>query len=344
LTGGPAAATLGADSVPTVAVIPRGRRIRWDAATAVLVCLGLLASVPTAARQLGVRGIAGPADVREVLRTGDLVLSVVQVLPADGLEGASLRLFEGGRTREVALDGTLTGRLARGVSRVWWLPEVRRAVLHLDADHDGAGLLVVDAAADAVVDAVIGRDLTPSPSGRYWAMEEHAVRRTAVWPHNETVYAVYDAAEATAPLARACPSADDRCRGEVLFLPDRLARCRAIARDRGGSCLTPGREPGHTRRSPFAWLSQNEVAWVDVDRARQDATLVLATLRPDAPTSVLAVPLARDRVIEDVPFPPVREDWRIDRITRDGDPSRLWLHFRTHLPQAPLQRLGIRLN
>ena len=137
-----------------------------------------------------------------------------------------MRLSEGGRTRDVALDGTLTGRLARGVARVWWLPEARRAVLHLDPDHDAAGLLVVDAAADAVVDAVIARDLTPSPSGRYWAMEEHAIRRTAIWPHNETVYAVYDAAVSTAQLARACPSADDRCRGEVLFLPDRLALCR----------------------------------------------------------------------------------------------------------------------
>jgi hypothetical protein len=300
--------------------------------------------VPSSARQLGVRGMAGPSDVREVLRTGDIVLSLVQVFPADGLEGASLRLSEGGRTRDVALDGTLTGRLARGVARAWWLPEVRRAVLLLDPDHDAAGLLVVDAAADAVVDAVIARDLTPSPSGRYWAMEEHAVRRTAVWPHNETVYAVYDAAVSTAQLARACPSADDRCRGEVLFLPDRLARCRTIARERGGSCLTPAREPGHTRRSPFAWLSPTEVAWVDVDLARQDATLVVATLRPDGPTWVHAVPLTRDRVLEDVDFPPVREDWRIDRITRDDDPSRLWLHFRNHLPQAPLQRLGIRLN
>ena len=80
------------------------------------------------------------------------------------------------------------------------------------------------------------------------------------------------------PTRDACPTADDRCRGQVLFLPDRLALCREIAAERGGSCLTPVAQPRHVRRSPFVWLSATELAWVDVDVARQDSTLVVATL------------------------------------------------------------------
>ena len=69
-----------------------------------------------------------------------------------------------------------------------------------------------------VVDAVTGHDLVSSPDGRFWAFEEHAVRTVAVWPHTETVYAVYDAAATPAANARACPSADDRCRGQAWML------------------------------------------------------------------------------------------------------------------------------
>lgn len=316
---------------------------RWDVAATSLACL-LLVGTPAARAQQGVRERAGAPTYRELLRAGDVRLAYVQTAPSDGLVGASLRLTEGGRTRDIALDGTLTGRLARGIGRVWWLPAARRAVLHVDPAHDAAGLLVVDAASDRVVDAVIGRDLTPSPSGRHWAFEEDAPRRAADWPNTETVYALYDAATGAEALARACPTADDRCRGEVVFLPDRLSLCRARARERSGSCLVPGRLPRHARRSPFTWLSATEVAWVDVDLVRQDATLVIATLVADGPPRVTAVPLERANVVEDVDFPPVRESWRIDRITRDDDPSRVWLHFRTRVPQAPQQRLGIRLS
>jgi hypothetical protein len=315
----------------------------WDAAAILLACL-LGVAGPAASAQLGVRERGGAPAFRELLRAGDVVLAYVQPSPADGLEGAALRVTERGRTRDIALEGSLTARLARGVGRVWWLPEARRAVLHVDPYHDAAGLLVVDASADRVVDAVIGRDLTPSPTGRHWVFEEDAPRRNADWPNTETVYAIYDAATGAEALSRACPTADDRCRGEVVFLPDRLSLCRERARELGGSCLVPGRLPRHARRSPFAWLSASEVAWVDVDLTREQATLVLATIRDDAPALVRTVPLDREHVIEDVEFPPVRESWRIDRITRDDDRSRVWVHFRTRVPQAPLQRLGIRLS
>jgi hypothetical protein len=98
------------------------------------------------------------------------------------------------------------------------------------------------------------------------------------------------------------------------------------------------------RRSPFVWLSATEVAWVDVDLVRQDSTLVVATMRDGQPAAVRSVRLERARVVEDVEFPAAREAWTIDRITRDEDPSRVWLHFRTRVPQAPLQRLGVRLS
>jgi hypothetical protein len=215
-------------------------------------------------------------------------------------------------------------------------------LLHLDPEHDASGLLVIDVAAGSVVDAVTAHDLVASPDGRFWAFEEHAVRTVAVWPHTEMVYAVYDAAAPPAANARTCPTADDRCRGQALFLPDRLALCRSIAAERGGSCLTPGREPRHVRRSPFVWLSATELAWVDVDVARREGTLVVATLGGTS-AQVRAVPLERARVIEDVDFPSAHEAWTIDGISRDADASRVWLHFRSPLPQAPYGRLGIRV-
>jgi hypothetical protein len=268
----------------------------------------------------------------------------VQEGPAFGLERAALRVQEGGRTRDIALDGTRTGARARAIASARYLPEVRRILLHLDPEHDAAGLLVVDLQKDAVVDAVTGRDLTPSPDGRFWIFEEHASRTVSQWPHTETVYAVYDAAAPPEANARPCPTHDDRCRGQALFLPDRLARCHAIAKERGGSCLTPGRQPTHARRSPFVWLSATEVAWVDADRERQVATMVVATMTGGLPARVRAVVLEPESTVDAVGVPPVREAWMVDRITRDGDGSRFWLHFRTRVPQAPLQRVGVRLS
>jgi hypothetical protein len=284
-------------------------------------------------------------EVRELFRAPGLVLS--QVHPTTnqrGLIGAVLRVQRADGIHDVALDGTGTGRRARAIGAVRVLADAHRAILHVDPQHETSGLIVVDLDGPAVLDAVVGRDLTPSPDGRFWAFEEHASRTLSHWPHTETVYAVYDAAAAPAANARPCPTSDDRCRGQVLFLPDRLAVCHEIARARGGSCLTPGRQPRHGRRSPFVWLSATELAWVDVDRDRQRGTLVIASLHDARPADVRAVPLERARVIEDVDFPPAREAWTIERITRDEDPSRVWLHFRTRVPQAPLQRLGVRLT
>lgn len=321
-------------------VTPGSRRaLQWDALLRALVCLAALAGP-----LVGLGAAQAPMDARELLRQEGLVLTLVRPPVARGLAGSVLRIDRAGTVREVALDGTGTGRRARGISEVRLLPGGRRAVLHLDRSFDASGLIVVDLEAAAVVDAAVGRDLTPSPDGRFWAFEEHASRTLARWPHTETVYAVYDAGAPPGGNTRPCPTSDDRCRGQVLFLPDRLALCHEIARERTGSCLVADRQPRHSRRSPFVWLSATEVAWVDVDLVRQDSTLVVATMGEGQPARVRAVVLDRTKVIEDVEFPPAREAWTIERITRDEDPSRLWLHFRTRVPQAPLQRLGVRLS
>ncbi|MCC6163947.1 MAG: hypothetical protein IT182_11430 [Acidobacteria bacterium] len=281
--------------------------------------------------------------VEPLLGQADLALWRVQPAQAEGLVDSRLRVEQAGRTTEIPLDGSITARRARAIGAVRLLPSTGRVLLHLDPHHDASGLLVVDLVAGAVVDAVTARDLVPSPDGRYWAFEEHAVRSQEQWPHTETVYAVYDAAASPEANARPCPTADDRCRGEVLFLPDRLALCRQVAVARGGSCLTADRPPRHARRSPFVWLSSRELAWVDVDLVAQEATLVLATMHPGAPATIRAVRLERSRVIEDVDVPPVREAWTIETITRDDDASRVWLQFRNPLPQAPGRRLGVRI-
>jgi hypothetical protein len=326
-------------------LLSSGRRtLRWDGLVAVLVCVVAFPAAAVTGKAQNRADIArGTPEVRWGIRAGDVVLSYVQPTPAAGLDRAALRVTEGGRTRDIALDGTRTGGRARAVGSIRYLAESRRVVLHLDAEQDASGLLVVDLATDAVIDAVTAHDLTPSPDARYWAFEEHASHTQAEWPNTETVYAVYDAAAPPAANARPCPTSDERCRGQVVFLPDRLTRCHAIARERGGSCLEPGRRPGHVRRSPFVWLGPNEVAWVDVDLQRQLATLVLATLNGGGPADVRAVPLERATVLEDVEFPSAREAWRIDGITRDDNRSRVWLHFRSPLPQAPQGRLGIRV-
>lgn len=325
--------------------LPRRRALLWDALVQALVCVLAGPCLTAAAVSQFASGLMpGEPQVRHGVRIGDVVLAHVQPTSAVGLQGAALRVTEGGRTRDIALDGTSTGARARGLDDIRYLPEYRRVVLHVDAHHDRSGLLIVDLATDAVIDAVIGRAFTMSPDGRYWAFEEYASLTQDQWPHTETVYAVYDAAAPPEQNARPCPTSDERCRGQVLFLPDRLARCHAIALERIGPCFQPGRQPGHQRRSPFVWLGRQEVAWIDVDRDRQSSTLVLATLFGGMPADIRAVPLERDRVIEDVDFPPAREPWTIERITRDADPSRVWLHFRTRIPQAPRQRLGVRLS
>ena len=314
----------------------------WDAFGVALVWLASLAGAAGAQTVDAPRPAQSVHSARELLRQDGLVLSLVQPSTATGLDGGVLRIHQAGRQTDVALDGTTTARRARRVGSARYLPGVGRVLLHLDPDHDASGLLVIDVATGSVVDAVTAHDLVASPDGRFWAFEEHALRTVAVWPHTETVYAVYDAAASPASNARRCPSADDRCKGATLFLPDRLAVCRSIAAERGGSCLTPGREPRHVRRSPFVWLSATEVAWVDVDVARQESTLVVASLGGN-PAEVRAVTLERPNVIEDVDFPSAREAWTIDGISRDTDRSRVWLHFRSPLPQAPHGRLGIRV-
>lgn len=275
-----------------------------------------------------------------LLQEAGWTLTLVQPTAPSGLIGSRLQVRRGSRTQDVPLDTTLTGRLARDVGIVRLHAATGRASLHTDPHADPSGLIVVDLATSRVVDAVIGRRLTPSPDGRFWAFEEDAPRSTSVWPHTETVYAVFDVTADTGTSTRPCPTNDDRCRGQVLFLPDRLAICREIAARREGSCLTPFQEPGHVRRSPFVWLSPTELAFVDVDRDRATATLVLANERAGA-LQVQAVPLERERIVDGLPFPDVREDWVIDTISRDDHPSRVWLHFRTRLPQAPSGLLGV---
>ena len=136
-------------------------------------------------------GAAVPAvQMRELLREGSLALVLVQPLPGDGLLGSHLRAIRSGVTTDIPLDGTVTGRRARAIGAVRLLAGGRRVVLHLDPEQEASGLLVVDLAAGAVIDAITGHDLVASPDGRFWAFEEHAIRTVAVWPHTEMVYAV----------------------------------------------------------------------------------------------------------------------------------------------------------
>ena len=342
LTRWSGAATLGAVSVHVQSPHPRRRSLcRWDASRGVLVgLLGLWtwSPAPSAGQP------APPVQARLLLRDGAIALRLVQPTTAAGLGGARLRVEAPTGSREVPLDVAPTARRARAVGATYLLADRARALLHLDPAHDRQGLLVVDLASGHVVDAVTARDLSPSPDRRYWLFEEYADLLVDQWPNTETVVAVYDAAAPPSANARACPTSDDRCRGQVLYLPDRLAVCRAIAVERGGSCLTAGRQPRHVRRSPFVWLSAREAAWVDVDRDRELATLVMVTLRDGGAPVVRAVPLDRDHVVEQVEFPSPREGWTVEGIERDDDPSRVWLRFRSRLPQAPQRRLGIRLS
>ena len=129
---------------------------------------------------------------------------------------------DGGANQFGNPPGSATARRARAVGHVRLLAGNRRAVLHLDPDHDASGLLVVDLEAGTVLDAVTAHDLVASPDGRFWAFEEHAVRTIAVWPHTETVYAVYDAAappSAQPPAESAFPAGaardDDQVQASV---------------------------------------------------------------------------------------------------------------------------------
>lgn len=271
-----------------------------------------------------------------------VVLTLLQRVRGEGLVGSVLRVARHGIVRDVPLDTTGTGRRARAVGAAHLLPGQQRAVLHVDPHHDRSGLLVVDLDAGVVVDAVTGRAFHASPDARFWAFEEHAPAHVTLWPHTETVYAVYDATASAAANARPCPTADERCRGTVIYLLDRLTLCHEVATRRAGSCLTPHRRPQHVRRSPFVWVSPTELTFVDADRERQTSALVLATIAP-AGVVVQVVPLSHDRVIDGVDFPDAAETWTVDHISRDADPSRLWLHFRSRLPQAPSGRLGVRL-
>lgn len=286
---------------------------------------------------------AQDVESRPFWRDAATVLTLRQPVGATGLTGSVLRIERRGRLHDVPLDGTATGRRARQVDAVYPLPG-GRVVLHVDRLHQPSGLIVIDLEAGRVVDAVVGRDLTPSADRRFWLFEEHAIPFVDVWPNTETVYALYDAAAPEGSQTRACGAADDRCRGLVLHLPDRQALCQAIATQRAGTCFEPGREPRHARRSPFVWLSAAEAAWVDVDRARETATLVVASIDVAGHARTRAVPIERERTVGGEPVPPVREAWSIDRITRDADPSRLWLHFRTRVAQVPSQRLAVRLE
>lgn len=315
-------------------------QVRRSAVIPWLVLVALL----TGAASHAMSRTAQDTASRRLWQDGAVTLSIRQAPLESGLIGSRLRIERSGVVREVPLDGTATGRRARQVDAAYVLPGGRRAVLHVDRVHDPGGLIVVDLENATVVDALIGRELTMSPDGRFWMFEEYATPHLDVWPHTETVYALYDAAAPAEANRRLCAAQDDRCRGQVVFLPDRLEICQAIAVERAGVCTDPGREPRHARRSPFVWLSSREVAWVDVDRARQAATMVVATIGGDGRARVQAVPIDHEHVIDAEEVPSVRETWTIERITRDADVSRVWLHFRNRMPQVPAQRLGVRLQ
>jgi len=91
-----------------------------------------LAPAAAGAHATAQRGSARSAPGR-VLSSGDgLTLTLIRAPRRDGLTGSVLRIVRHGRSADVVLDGSRTGRRARDVASAHVLPGRRRAVLLLD--------------------------------------------------------------------------------------------------------------------------------------------------------------------------------------------------------------------
>ncbi len=262
---------------------------------------------------------------------------------ADGLRHGVLTASTAGRTVRVPLDGTPTGRRARGVDRIRLHAPSQRLLVLTDQAQDAPGLIVVDLAMERVVVAAVGRHMAVSPDARFVAFEQYFTRRDTPWPWNETVYAVLDVTQPVEPAPGACPYDDDRCRGIAIHLPPRADVCAAY-REMSGSatCLQPGREPQHERRSPFVWLDRHTVAFVSVDHARAEAVGVTAAFDVAGAPVIALHPCDPTPDRRGARCPPTRAAWQVDHLRRDDDDGQLWVHFRDRLPEVPGGWLALR--
>lgn len=275
--------------------------------------------------------------VREMPTVGGWQITIISRNGAPGLTGATLQAVRGQRRIEVPLDGTPTGRTARGVDDVRLHEASGRLLVLTDQAYDAPGMILVDLPSARVVDAVTGRGMVLSPDARLVAFEEFYSRLDAPWPWNETVYAVYDVAARPEDMRRACPYQDDRCRGHLVYLPSRQEVCAARLEHTGdASCLEPGREPQHQRRSPFVWTDMQTLAFVTVDLVRERSSLVLASFgAPGSPPRVETFRCDPAAANPQGSCPPARTSWHADLIKRDDDGRRVWVHFRDRLPERP---------
>ncbi len=274
-------------------------------------------------------------------------LAITAETASSGLDGARVEASSGSGTVQVPLGGVPVWRMARAVSAMYVHAPSDRLVVLTDQDHDASGIIVVDLREARVVTSLKARHITPSPGGRYLAFEEYYSRLDTDWPWNETVYAVLDVTAPGEALRRLCPFGDGRCQGRVIYLPSRQDVC-ASYRERTGAatCLVPGREPQHGRRSPFVWVNAQSLAFVTVDRLRERADVVLARLdpavvlaaAPESPgleVSTHACATPDDRPGRATGCPSVRLPWAVDVIRQDDADGRLWIHFRHRIPEVP---------
>src|SRR5690606_22336003 len=265
---------------------PRARRRRrWPSAllAACLATIGLTGAGRAAPPHVEAAGQPVPSrHVVAAAADAGWTLAITAETASSGLDAARIEASSGAHTVHVPLGDVPVWRMARAVSAMYVHPPSSRLVVLTDQDHDGSGLIVVDLQTARVVTSVRARHMTASPDGRYVAFEEYFSRLDSDWPWNETVYAVIDVTSAAGEtMRRPCPFADDRCQGRVIHLPSRQEVC-ATYRERTGNatCLVPGREPQHARRSPFVWVDAQTLAFVTVDRVRERADVIEARLDP----------------------------------------------------------------
>lgn len=306
------------------------RRLAWLA--------GLLATAGLA--------VAQPVPARHVLQhavIGDWTISVDAPTNGVGLQGAVLTAVRDGRAAQVPLDTTPTGRTARAIDAVRLHVPSGRLLVLTDQAHDAPGVLVIDLPTGRLVTAALGRHMTPSPDARFIAFEEYFSRVDTPWPWNETAYAVLDVTQSAPAPARPCPFEDDRCRGVPVHLPSRHLVCASYrARTGAPTCLRPGQPPQHERRSPFVWLDAHTLAFVSVDRQREETAIVTASFGEAGTATVTAVGCPDTPDARGARCPTARVAWQVDVIRRDDEDGRLWIHFRDRVPEVPGGWLALR--
>lgn len=314
-----------------------------DVLTCRPVAVGLLVTL-ACLTVASVAAASQPVPSRHVLHRTAIdgwTLVVTAPTAAPGLEGAVLEASTAGHRVLVPLDTTSTGRRARAIDAIRMHVASTRLLLLTDQAYDRPGMIVVDPVAGNVVDTVTGRHMTLSPDSRFVAFEEFHHRLDTPWPWNETVYAVFDVTQSGGATRRGCPSDDDSCRGMTVHLPARADVCVAYREQSGQtSCLQPGRDPQHERRSPFVWLDAHTLAFVSVDLVRETAVLVAATFDAAGVMTLERYACAPHVTASGAHCPPISVPWMVDGIRRDDDDGQLWIHFRDRMPEVPGGWLG----